>query len=597
MRDGLYGLFKLDQEFLNNEERFWLEMENSGSGDNQWQNETAGFIFVDSTPLKGDTGYVVDAEYVTGFMGDLDNREVLANLLDLPFATSAGQLVWAAIRHFGESGLNLIEGQWTFWVWDAIKYQLTVAVSRNLRDALYLVSVDGCVALSSSIRHLQALPWLPKGFDDLGLLLLLGRAPLRSKLDGRTWQREVISLLPGSIHSIRLGAHTQSIWAKPLQAEEWHGNFDDAVNEMEMRARRAVRNRIRRHKTIAVLLSGGMDSSLLAWLAATELRPDQRLIAISSVASKHSGIQDERRWIEMVAKTLGIEVYYVSPDSDKSVYFPSSQHFDTAESPIHSPRHYLYEKLFAAAYAAGADAILDGCFGEQSLTRSCVNNSVLQNWRRKISHFLQQSKRAFRRWIVADISDLFHIRLSREKRMILPAGMTKKLPANGLSGPSSHRQQAIGFPQGYAKAALNTEMTSINGLRRLLPFRAPELVSLSAALPGKFFDRNGQSRVIVRSILSKHFPPELSMRTDKKPFCPEHLDLLKRNAAVELLKIELYGSLLAWEWIDKEWLCKALQKISLDQADVQTRDVAQATCTALAFLRWQESLRVITKTL
>lgn len=585
----MHGLFKLGQQGFSDADRRWLGFDEAGTNNQRWSGQAAGFAFADSAPLPGDTGYVLVAGQVAGFLGDLDNRQALAELLDLPIDCPAAQLVASALARQGEPGLNLVEGQWTFWLWDTQERQLTVAVSRNLRDTVYLAFADGCAALSSSIRHLQALPWLREAMDELGLLVSFGRAPLRAGLRGRTWQRDVKALLPGSVQSVRLEGQTQAIWASPLQAERWQGSFEDAVREMERRARRAVRHRIRRHKTIAILLSGGMDSSVLAWLAATELRPDQRLFAVSSVASSGSGMPDERDWIALVAHTLGIEVHYVSPDSDADVYRPSRTHFDRVESPMLSARHYLYEKLFSAAQAAGADAVLDGCFGEQSLTRSCASKVSVSSWRRMASRLLQHARRTLGRWNGRDVADLFHVRVSAQARALLPDSVTRKLPPSGLSVRTRPQRLPMGLPQGYEKAAFNSESTSIDGLRRLLPFRAPELLTFSAALPGKYAEWNGQSRAIVRAILSQRFPPELCRRTDKKPFCPEHLALLQRCAAAELLRIDSEGASLAWDWIDRPWLRKALHQVAVGQADARTRDMVQASCVALAFLKWQQT--------
>lgn len=582
MKEGLCGLFKLEGNTLGEEERDWLGI--SSSDTNTWLGQGAGFVFFDSAPLPGDSAYVVKGDCVIGFLGDLDNRESLTASLALPIETSAGLLVWTLIQRSGEQALNSVEGLWTFWVWDSSKRQLTIAVSRHLRDSLYLAVKDDCLALSPSIQQLRTLPWLPTGLDELGLLLSLGRASLRAKLEDRTWQQGVKRLLPGTIHTIGTGAHTQSLWAKPLQAVDWQGSFEEAVLEMEQRARQAVRNRIRRHRTIAVLLSGGMDSSVLAWLAAQELRPDQRLIAVSSVANESSGIQDERHWIDLVAKTLGIEVHYVSPERDESVYFPSFEHFTQTESPMYSPRYYLYEKLFAAAHAAGADAVLDGCYGEQSLTRSCKQPPKARFGRGLAKSLISY----FRSWRGADLLDLFHVPIRSQVRAFLPAEITRNLNEAADFPSRWSLEKPMGFPKGYSKAALNSEKTSIPGLRRLLPFRAPDLVSFSAALPGQFVEFKGQSRAIVRALLSQAFPPELYQRTDKKPFCPEHVDLLQHQAAAELLRLDSCRSSPAWDLIDEGWLREALAQTASGKADQRTRDAAQGACTVLAFFDWYE---------
>jgi len=413
MIDGIYGVFCLAEGLLGEVERDWLSIDKRSQRHSCWLGSNAGFRLEDAAPLPGDTGWFAEERQVLGFLGDIDNRESLTKLLGLPQNCPAGQILLNALKRWGDSALLRLQGEWTFLLWDEETRRLTIAASPVLRDKTYFSVVGGWVAIAPSIRYLLALQWVPRQMDELGMLLSLGRTSLRAQLGDRTYQQGILHLQPGTIRHIQLNRQIHSTWSQPPAIEDWHGDFADAVQSMEERARSAVRRRIRRHKTLAVLLSGGLDSSTLAWLTMSEKRSDQRLVAVSSIAGATSGIPDERHWIDLVARDLDIEVHYVVPDETVNVYFPSAQWTNYNEFPLTSPRHYLYEKLLSTAYAIGADAILDGCYGELSLTRYCpVIMTAARGrlfWLRSHWH---QSQRMLRTWLGMDTLDLFHVKLA-----------------------------------------------------------------------------------------------------------------------------------------------------------------------------------------
>jgi asparagine synthase (glutamine-hydrolysing) len=165
----------------------------------------------------------------------------------------------------GESFARLLRGMFAVAVWDAPRRRLVLARDAfGIKPLYYRVDGDG-LAFSSELR---ALPRGEIDFDALEAFLAFNSIPGPLSIF-----REVKKLQPGHALAWEDGRARVFRFARPapVAAEDVRRESeDDLAEELRARLRDSVRAHLIADVPVGVLLSGGVDSSLLAALAAQE---------------------------------------------------------------------------------------------------------------------------------------------------------------------------------------------------------------------------------------------------------------------------------------------------------------------------------------
>ncbi|MEJ1970181.1 MAG: asparagine synthase-related protein [Rhizomicrobium sp.] len=523
------------------------------------------------------------------FLGHLDEPAELAASLGRSAAETPAALALAAIRRWGpEAVVVRMPGEWSLLRWDGERRELMLGVSGALRDVVCFATDGRRVAVAPSIRLLGVLPWVGTEIDPIGFSLRLARWPLRrSFLGDRTVARQVKTLEPGTMRIFTEEAQTRITRQPPAMPQPlWKGNFEDGVAELERTARRIMRQTLARHGTVAMMLSGGLDSSLLTWLAAEERRPGQSVFCLTSAAPEGSGLADERDFARQVADTVGLPINLVTPAVDCSAYRPRPRMFEMTEGPTQSSRHYLYDTLYGAALAGGADALIDGVMGENSLTRTAISSR--KAWLREWIWFAKAEageRLAGGGWPATG----FHARLSRGALARLPRDIAARRPP--LDMPDFlRRTDPLGFAPDHEMIDVAASATPFAGLRHLLPYRDRRLLRTAAIMPAGFTCRDGLGRAIARAMLKDRLPDSIRLRTRPMPFSPDYGKRLRRDAAGAAQRMDLFREAGADEWLDLDWLAQKLVETSQGDAVTATERLqVQVTAIAAEFFVWWRS--------
>jgi asparagine synthase (glutamine-hydrolysing) len=187
----------------------------------------------------------------------------------------------------GEACFERLRGMFAAAVWDERRGRLLLARDRFGIKPLYLAETGGELAFASEIAPLVAL-----GADDgpdpdaLADYLALGYVP-----GERTGLSGVRRLLPGHVLVHENGRSE----TRPFYRLEPHGlPLEETLTE-------AVRLHLRSDVPLAVLLSGGLDSSLIASLAAAEVDEPLRTFTVGFADAE----LDEREPARAVAEAIG----------------------------------------------------------------------------------------------------------------------------------------------------------------------------------------------------------------------------------------------------------------------------------------------------
>ena len=538
----------------------------------------------DRTPSP-DSGVAARGDEVLAFLGELDAPETLAAALGLRPQTPAAELALRALARWGDEAWERLEGQWSLLKFDRAAGALTLAASPALRDDLYFTASNDQVAVAPSAIALRGPAWAGGALDPLGLMQSMSNWSYRARRAGRSPFAGVGFVEWGQWVRFERGGRIARARFDELRAPpRWTGDFQAAAAELEVRARRAVDRRARRHTSVAIALSGGLDSSGLAWLARQTQRTGQRICAVSSVSPAGSGIPDERRFIETVAQALELPTEFVAPPDNADILIPPAHIFDHAEAPIVGPRHYLYDALHAAARDAGASAILDGAMGEFSLSRRATLATPLGQSKRLLRQGLELARRSARAqpWPWTGL----HVEPSAEALQL----MTEAFGNDAVERPETDRplrpSQPMGYPAGVLKVGKWLTDTPGGELRHIKPFFDRSMIELVAATPASFTHAAGLPRSFVRAMLQDRLPASVVRRTSKAPFSPDFYQRLSRHAPAARARIADWRTAGADQWLDLDWLDRMLARIAEGPLAPAVMFRIQSTANAAEFFVW-----------
>lgn len=155
-----------------------------------------------------------------------------------------------------------LRGMFAFALWDHPRRTLYLVRDRLGVKPLVFAARNGCIAFASTVRALHQAGVVGE-IDPLAVLEYL-------EFGYVTPQRSIFSgaekVPPATIVEWRDGAlSSRSYWSVPRVAPHPRISFEDAVGETERLLLEAVRLRLFADVPAGVLLSGGIDSSLVCW--------------------------------------------------------------------------------------------------------------------------------------------------------------------------------------------------------------------------------------------------------------------------------------------------------------------------------------------
>jgi asparagine synthase (glutamine-hydrolysing) len=181
--------------------------------------------------------------------------------------TSDTEVALRGYGRWGSGSLERLRGMYAFAVWDEAEQRLFCARDRFGIKPLYYTVVDGIFVCASEVKAL--LPFLPDVETDLeGLRDYL---TFQFTLAGKTLFKNVQELLPAHVLTVQNGiVRTERYWEV-----HYDPDFDHTERYFVDRLRSIVDDSVAMHLRADVpvgsYLSGGLDSSIVASLAAREV--------------------------------------------------------------------------------------------------------------------------------------------------------------------------------------------------------------------------------------------------------------------------------------------------------------------------------------
>jgi len=246
-----------------------------------------------------------DEQVVLVFNGEIYNyRELRKQLLDLghEFRTNSDtEVLLHMYLQYGKQCLTYLRGMFAFAVWDKRRRILLLARDRLGIKPLYYRAHGGGLCFASEIKALLALDDLPvrvnaQAFHDY--------LTFRYTISPTTMFRGIDKLPPGhSLEFSETGIKIDRYWSLDFEKSQRMGD-EDWIQAFRERFTEAVAYHMVSDVPVGILLSGGLDSSVVAAVAQSQLT---QKIKTFSVAFTDGGIFDERPYARLMAQHLGTD--------------------------------------------------------------------------------------------------------------------------------------------------------------------------------------------------------------------------------------------------------------------------------------------------
>ncbi len=330
----------------------------------------------DRQPTRGASGALMTADL------RIDNRDDLIARIGVSPQEAAhwpdSRMLLAGWEKFGNELWPLLRGPFAAAIWDPGTRVLTLA-----RDHLGLN-----VVMWHRSRHFFAFATMPNGLFALADMprklseekfadfLVLNHADHET-----TIYQNVFRVPPAHILEVTVNGELsrRRYWSpadiKPVRLPS-DQQYADGLREI---LDRAVRRQMRSAYPVGALMSGGLDSSSVAVLAARALaEKNQRLSAFTGVPRRgfdgevpSGSYADETPYVEAIRRAVPtIDVSYIRNDECND--FDELEHFFTAlEGPVRNPTNlgWVLEAL-RGARAQGARVLLGGFYGNSTISWS-----------------------------------------------------------------------------------------------------------------------------------------------------------------------------------------------------------------------------------
>ncbi len=210
---------------------------------------------------------------------------------------SDSEVVLHLYEEHGADCVAKLDGMFAFALWDSREERLLLARDRaGKKPVFYRELPDGGLGFASELHALV------RGFPELSLIPDLEAIDeyltLQYVPSPHTAYRNMFKLEAGHLGLVERGGPLtlRRYWTKP-SGEELKGNEEDLACELRALLETAVRRRLVADVPIGAFLSGGLDSSAIVALMATQSR---RPVQTFSIGFPHAS-DSELRWARSVA--------------------------------------------------------------------------------------------------------------------------------------------------------------------------------------------------------------------------------------------------------------------------------------------------------
>jgi asparagine synthase (glutamine-hydrolysing) len=303
--------------------------------------------------------------FVITYNGEIYNYlEIREKLLDRghTFVTRTDtEVILHAYEEWGKDCLHHFTGMWGFAMLDEVNNLLFCSRDRFGIKPFYYHEDDEVFAFASEIKALLfSFASAHVNYERLIDYLVVGITDHTED----TFFQDVRQLLPGHVMIINLGSGKVDI-EKYFDLASYR-KVASSVDDYAMRLRDSVRIHLRSDVPVGTCLSGGIDSSVVAALAASFNRENGNDHFSAVTARSESPHNDETPFARQVVEHCKLDWHIANPLYDDFVK-RIEECLRFQEEPVGGPSVFMQYWVMKTAKDAGLKVMLDGQGGDETL--------------------------------------------------------------------------------------------------------------------------------------------------------------------------------------------------------------------------------------
>lgn len=528
-------------------------------GEGFWINEgtTAGFAhrrlaIIDLSPEAAQPMHYLKRYSIT-YNGEIYNyielRQSLKNAGYVFHTQGDTEVILAAYDLYKEKCVYYLDGMFAFAIWDEREKQFFAARDRLGEKPFYYYREDELFVFASEMKAIWAMG-IPREVDEKMLLNYLTLGHVQNPADkSQTFYNKISSLLPA--HYLRLDGITQKMsihnyWdidkqtVLNLPEEEILETFEKLFTD-------SIAKKMRSDVPVGASLSGGLDSSSIAYSIVQELKRKGLTAPFKTFSAVFPGFEkDEEKYIQQVVNQFSFENYSVTPsaegllkDFEKLCYHQ--------EEPFPSSSIYAQYKVFELASKHKIKVMIDGQGADEILAgyhkylhwyiQELVSRNKFSLARKETNLFKQHHMTM--QWGLPNLLATFlpsHVSIALEEKELWQVlnhpDISKNLLAvmrgrewDGIHKPIVTKLNDILYFNtmefGLEELLRYCDRNSMaHGTEVRLPFLNDALVQFVFSLPSRYKISGGFTKNILRRTMQGKLPDSIVWRTDKIGYEP-----------------------------------------------------------------------------
>jgi len=443
--------------------------------------------------------------------------------------------------------LQKINGMFSFCLYDSIKQVSYLVRDRIGKKPLYYYQNDKYLAFSSETKAFFRLDDFKFDLDKKAFDLFMGFSYLPD--NNKTIIKDVYKVAPGYYLKISDGLKIEKIQYWNLPQTENKATFDSAKNEIESLLINSVSKRLVADVSVGILLSGGLDSSLITAMAS---KYSKNKIKTINISFENSCI-DEREHARMVAKhcqtdhcELNLNIKDTYDFFKKNIWIYDD--LSTVDGGLFS-EFLLAQKVKEASIKVvlvgeGADEIFGGYTWFQF---SQFPFNLLSNFTKAMGYYYAIMRK------IPSIGFLKYSWILYQKLKETPGNFFKKIQQYEIK---------YSLPNHYCMKV--DKGTSAASIEARAPFMDYRVVELASQLDKRFFLKNNfwqpnksNEKHILREIAKKYLPAEIFTRKKKGGMLPTY-DIL--NTGLKIDQDLILNNIFLTDFFGKKYLAELIKK-------------------------------------
>jgi asparagine synthase (glutamine-hydrolysing) len=474
------------------------------------------------------------------------------------------EVILAAYDLYKEKCVYYFDGMFSFAIWDEQEKQFFAARDRMGEKPFYYYSEADFFVFASEMKALWAVG-IPKQVENKMLLNYLTLGHVQNPADkSQTFYNNIFSLLPA--HYLRLDARTQKLsitnyWDIDKQTILKLPD-EEILNHFEKLLSSSVAKKLRSDVTVGASISGGLDSSSIAYNIMQELINTNGYKNFKTFSAVFPGFEkDEQVYIDQITQQFSFDNYKVIPTAEGLVTDFEKLCYHQ-EEPFPSSSIYAQYKVFELASQHNVKVMIDGQGADE----------ILGGYHKYLHWYLQElvSRYKFSRakkerhlfsehhmnlkWGIDNYLAAFlpsHVSIALEKkeyeRIIHHPDISKNLLSvikgrewDGIHKPVVTKLNDMLYFNtmefGLEELLRYSDRNSMaHGTEVRLPFLNASLVQFIFSLPTSYKISGGYTKNILRRVMNGKLPDPIVWRTDKIGYEPPQKQWMQNAQLIDYI--------------------------------------------------------------